>query len=341
MANFKKTLEDFKNKMKDTKITKDEQGQTIAIGTNPKDTLDSELDMLEQQSRTTSKPGFSNDTKEMLKASLFQNEMDKGGYMDNSLSQSYDTLKDASIVSAPFATMMKSPTFNEIASGIKPYSVGEEIQKSFTTPAKLDVEKNKEVYKNTLERYKALAEKKKLGLSSEEGLRKEIAPHLKRFSDIDIAYNKILKAVSKPSAANDVTLVYNFMKMQDPGSTVREGEYATAANAAGIPDRVKAMYNRALKGETLAPTQRNDFANAARSTYSAEKETYDMITGGYKKVADRTGADWENIDVFGSNRAGAKQPVITTVRVTNGKEILDIPKEDLEDAKRDGYNEVK
>jgi hypothetical protein len=312
MADFKKQNKEFESKMDDTKIMQDENGEQVAVGNTPLKNDAVKNILLEQMSREYSNTG-----------------------------DAYDRLKDASRISAPFATMMKSPTFNEMASGVKPYAVGEVIQKAFTQPASIDVEKQKEGYKNLLERYKAVGDKNKTSSSIEEGLRKELAPHLKRFSDIDIAYNKILKAVSKPSAANDVTLVYNFMKMQDPGSTVREGEYATAANAAGIPDKVRAMYNKAIRGETLAPTQRADFASAAKGTYSAEKETYDMIASGYKKVADRTGADWANIDIFSSNRAKSQPNVKDTVTVSNGKETLIIPAEDLSAAKKDGYNEVK
>jgi len=34
------------------------------------------------------------------------------------------------------------------------------------------------------------------------------------------------------------------MKILDPGSVVREGEFATAQNSAGIPERIRAKYNR-------------------------------------------------------------------------------------------------
>jgi hypothetical protein len=315
MADFKKQNKEFESKMDNTKVMDDENGQRMAVGTNPLNSAKA----LEALSSVFGSALSGNNTAE--------------------IEQSYDNLKRNSMVSAPFATMMKSPTFNEIASGIKPYAVGEDIQKAFTNPAAIDVEKNKEVYKNLLERYKQSIEAKKAGRGAEEGLRKELAPHVKRITDIDTSYNKILKASESPSAANDITMVFNFMKLQDPGSTVREGEYATAANAAGIPDRVRAMYNRALKGETLSPPQRADFTAAARNTYLAEKENYEKMISGYKKVASNTGADWSNIDVYQSDRQGLKAK--PTVTVSNGKETLIIPAEDLIAAKKDGYNEVK
>jgi len=39
--------------------------------------------------------------------------------------------------------------------------------------------------------------------------------------------------------------------MLDPGSVVRESEFATAQNAAGVPDQVRNMYNKVLSGTRL------------------------------------------------------------------------------------------
>jgi hypothetical protein len=65
------------------------------------------------------------------------------------------------------------------------------------------------------------------------------------------------------------------MKMLDPGSVVREGEFATAQNAAGIPDQVRNAYNRAMSGERLNPTQRNMFKSQADSLYGSARQEYD------------------------------------------------------------------
>ena len=42
-----------------------------------------------------------------------------------------------------------------------------------------------------------------------------------------------------------MALIFGFMKTQDPTSTVREGEFATAENARGmVGPHVRRMYNR-------------------------------------------------------------------------------------------------
>ena len=49
----------------------------------------------------------------------------------------------------------------------------------------------------------------------------------------------------------DIGLIYQWMKMNDPGSSVREGERADAANAGGVTEGIRNLYNRLLTGEVL------------------------------------------------------------------------------------------
>lgn len=73
------------------------------------------------------------------------------------------------------------------------------------------------------------------------------------------------------------------MKMLDPGSVVREQEFANAQNAAGVPDQVRNAYNKAISGQRLNPTQRQDFLNqAAQLATNAQGR----ITGTARKYQD-------------------------------------------------------
>jgi hypothetical protein len=66
-------------------------------------------------------------------------------------------------------------------------------------------------------------------------------------------------------AAAQMSMIFSFMKMLDPGSTVREGEYATAENARGAAESVRNQYNKILKGAFLTSEQVNRFAGMARA----------------------------------------------------------------------------
>jgi hypothetical protein len=92
--------------------------------------------------------------------------------------------------------------------------------------------------------------------------------------------------------AGDLALVYAYMKLLDPTSAVREAEYANAANAAGVPDRVKAMYNRALSGESLAPAQRSNFRAEADRLYASSLASYRATRAKAIKQAGEYTADY-------------------------------------------------
>lgn len=123
-------------------------------------------------------------------------------------------------------------------------------------------------------------------------LRKEFdsLPEVKQFKDVSIAYDKIRSAIEKPSAAGDVSLVYGYMKLLDPGSTVREGELAMAGQATGIPGQIVNAYNKAVSGERIGDAQRQDFLRQAEGLYRAQKSKYDIAAQRYRDLAGRQNA---------------------------------------------------
>lgn len=120
-------------------------------------------------------------------------------------------------------------------------------------------------------------------------------PTTKATREVSTAYSKMLKASSAPSAAGDLSLIFGYMKMQDPGSTVREGEQATASNAAGIPDQLRNTYERVRTGQRLTPEQRDDFINQARNMYSTQMEQQRGLNESIKGIAQRRGLRGEDI----------------------------------------------
>lgn len=98
------------------------------------------------------------------------------------------------------------------------------------------------------------------------------------FSKVLPAYDRISASAKDPSAAGDLSLIFNYMKMLDPGSVVRESEFATAENAASVPERVRNVFNKILSGEKLAPEQRKDFVNRANQLFSAAKSRFEKQT---------------------------------------------------------------
>jgi len=131
-------------------------------------------------------------------------------------------------------------------------------------------------------------------------LRKEISSVTKDQKKIDAAFRKIQKAGAKATAAGDMSLIFSFMKILDPGSTVREGEFATAQNAAGVQEKVLNLYNRALDGTRLGPAQRKDFLDQAGLLTEAQRESADLSIENILQQADQDEIGRER--VFGKVR---------------------------------------
>jgi hypothetical protein len=149
-------------------------------------------------------------------------------------------------------------------------------------------------------------------LKLEEGLRKEVMgnPVTKDYLDAQVAFDKVQRASQDPSAAGDLALIFGVMKTLDPGSTVREGEFANAQNAGGVDDRFVSAYNRVLRGERLSPEQRNDFVRTAQGQFQAHQGAFEQLVGGYRGVTERAGANFSNVLPIAA-RAPAAAPQVT------------------------------
>lgn len=124
-------------------------------------------------------------------------------------------------------------------------------------------------------------------VKGESDLRKEFTglPTVKDFQSQSTAFGRVVASAKDPSAAGDLALIFNYMKVLDPGSTVREGEFATAQNASGVPGRVVSLYNNIRRGERLNPEQRSDFVDRARRLYMSAASSYENIRDDYTDIA--------------------------------------------------------
>lgn len=132
---------------------------------------------------------------------------------------------------------------------------------------------------------------------AEQGLRKEFLTvgSVKDFAPIRDAFGRIQAAANNPSAAGDLALIFNYMKMLDPGSTVREGEFATAQNATGVPQRVLNTYNNIVTGERLSPPQRADFVSQSGALFNSQASAYNREAEVYRGYADQYGLSPDRI----------------------------------------------
>ena len=102
-------------------------------------------------------------------------------------------------------------------------------------------------------------------------------------------------AAKDPSAAGDLALIFNFMKMLDPGSVVRESEFATASNAAGVPDRIRNQYNRIVDGKRLTNRQRADFVNRSEKLFNSQEKLIEKIESDFVQLAKDNGLSRDDV----------------------------------------------
>lgn len=103
-------------------------------------------------------------------------------------------------------------------------------------------------------------------------------PQVRQFQEARTAYYSLRNLQANPNGVNAVATIFAFMKALDPGSTVREGEAATAQNSGGIPAAIVNAYNQALSGNGLTDSQRRQMVMAAGDILNARAMSYNEAT---------------------------------------------------------------
>lgn len=118
-------------------------------------------------------------------------------------------------------------------------------------------------------------------------LRKEFTSlqTVKNYQVLNESFEKM--KVTSPNGPGDIGLIFNYMKMLDPNSAVREGEYASAENSGGIAQSISNLYNKALKGNRLSADTRKSIMSEADKLVVAERKRYDLARRQYTTLATK------------------------------------------------------
>jgi hypothetical protein len=153
-------------------------------------------------------------------------------------------------------------------------------------------------------------------------LRKEFnqLDEVKNFKDVRSAYLQVRALASKPNPtpADDTALTFSFMKMLDPGSVVREGEFALVGRSAGLPDQIVMQLAKVDQGKGLTPTIRARLVETAAQVLLQRRATYDQQAETYRSIALDMGANpdqlvesptkWRGRIKGGASRPGTANP---------------------------------
>ncbi|MNY18362.1 hypothetical protein D3C86_1517390 [compost metagenome] len=139
---------------------------------------------------------------------------------------------------------------------------------------------------------KGLDEAAKTGEVS-TAIRKEFEslPEVKNYKQAVPSYRGIEDAVKRSTPMSDINIVYGIAKLYDPNSVVREGEYATVANAPGMPERVKGWVQYVAGNGKLTDEVKNQILTEAKSRMTTFDNEYGAARDRYSEIARKSSAD--------------------------------------------------
>lgn len=142
----------------------------------------------------------------------------------------------------------------------------------------------------------------------EDKLRKQYVAATQGFAESQVTLDRLTDSATAKSGPGDAALIFSFMKMLDPGSVVRESEFAIAQNTDGLLSRLAIQAENLAKDEKylLSDTQRKEFVSLANKymegAASQEKRVRDRLmnaVNSYSLSAD---------NVFGQVDAPIEEP---------------------------------
>jgi len=168
----------------------------------------------------------------------------------------------------------------------------------------------------------------KEGFANEKQLRSEFDKQAKTFDEARLGFEKVQKAAmsDKPTGATDIALIFGYMKVIDPTSVVREGEFATAENAGGIGARVRNMYNKVVRGERLTQDTREDFVQAARTQFQPYLDMQTNVENRYTNLSEAYGLDPKKVVLSRLPKTGTLANPYTTFATEADAEAANLPK---------------
>jgi hypothetical protein len=110
------------------------------------------------------------------------------------------------------------------------------------------------------------------------------------------AWNNLKGKLENPTGASDMSLIFAYMKLLDPTSTIREGEYATASNVGTIPQTLFGKYNKAVQGNGfLDKNVRESFIKEAKDMYQSTLKGHKQSISEYQRIAKNNNLNPENV----------------------------------------------
>ena len=161
----------------------------------------------------------------------------------------------------------------------------------------------------------------------EEKLRKEFQNRTKMYNELQGTFSTLKASSESANGPGDIALITGFMKMLDPGSVVRETEFATARDTAGLFTQLQNRLEKAQNGQLLSPQQRSEYValsqkylDSAQKKANQEKKDLGIVVKNYRLNPENVfGAE----DVGGGAGRGSVNPPVPSAAPMNRTVTVD------------------
>lgn len=125
-------------------------------------------------------------------------------------------------------------------------------------------------------------------------------PQVKTYLNTVANYQTVKDIAEKPgdkrTMQDDLSLMFAYVKADNPTMGVTEGSFKTAAAAGTFGDSIQRAYNQLTNtNQRLTPQQVEGFKNAALSKLIGQRETYNLSRVRYSGMAEGAGAEPEEL----------------------------------------------
>jgi hypothetical protein len=159
--------------------------------------------------------------------------------------------------------------------------------------------------------------------TQEEKIRKEHQTRTKVYGELQGTFSNIKSSADTGNGPGDIALITSFMKMLDPGSVVRETEFATARDTAGLFTQLENRLQKAKDGQLLNPAQRKEYValaqkylESAQKKAGEEKVALGVIVKNYKLNPENVFGPDETTIPVGGGRGTVNPPTVGQRNVT-------------------------
>ncbi len=155
----------------------------------------------------------------------------------------------------------------------------------------------------------------------EEKLRKEFQTRTKVYGELGTTFSNINASAKAKTGPGDIALITGFMKMLDPGSVVRETEFATARDTAGLYERLLNTSQKLQSGQlfTLDSKQRQEYVDLAQQYLKAAQKKADQDRKDLNAVVTNYKLNPDNVfgpEPVGGGRGAVNPPAANQPNVT-------------------------